>query len=255
MLQQEELEERQEQEETLRKPQKKTKRILAVIGIAVLAVAVVVGAVFVYKKAYSKAAQENQAAISQKEEEIKELENKLDELDKQFKESQMVTLDSIEMKIQNIGELATVEYCYTDAGKFEDPWKIFGKKTPFTAKSFIAKWDGVIKAGVEVSEITAELDENNKKITIHIPKAKILSHEIDSDSVETLDEKSSMFNKITVEDVRAFDAECKGEMEKRAIQNGILEKAQENAKSIIQNLIYTDQVAKQGYEIIFDVEE
>ena len=44
-------------------------------------------------------------------------------------------------------------------------------------------------------------------------------------------------------------------MEERAIGNGLLEKATENAQSIIRNLINTDPVANQEYEIIFEIKE
>lgn len=100
-----------------------------------------------------------------------------------------VDISVINASIQDIGELATIEYLYTNAGKFEDPKELFGKEVPFeiTTKSFIAKWDGTIKAGIDISKVVAEENKISKEITIYIPKAKILSHEIDDESVETLD--------------------------------------------------------------------
>ncbi|HIT64986.1 MAG TPA: DUF4230 domain-containing protein [Candidatus Ventrimonas merdavium] len=62
----------------------------------------------------------------------------------------------------------------------------------------MAKWEGTIKAGIEITDITAEVDETNKVITVYLPKAKILSHEIDDESFETLDEKAGLFNPIEV---------------------------------------------------------
>ena len=159
----------------------------------------------------------------------------------------------IKSEIQDIGELATVEYLYTDAGKFEDPAKLFGKEVPFsfTTKSFIAKWDGIIKAGVKVEEITVEVSAANKEIIVCVPEAEILSHEIDNESIETLDEKNGLFNPIKVEDVREFDGISKDAMEQRAVENGLLEKAQENAESIIYKLIDTDAVRELEYTITF----
>ena len=68
-----------------------------------------------------------------------------------------ITTSLIKSEIMDIGELATVEYFYTDAGKFEDPKQAFGINIPFTTKSFIAKWDGIIKAGVKIDEIAVKL--------------------------------------------------------------------------------------------------
>lgn len=58
-----------------------------------------------------------------------------------------------------------------------------------------------------------------------MPKARILSHQIDKDSIETLDQKEGLFNPVKVEDVRNFDSVSQDAMEERAIENGILDKA------------------------------
>ncbi|MBD5444832.1 MAG: DUF4230 domain-containing protein [Lachnospiraceae bacterium] len=168
-----------------------------------------------------------------------------------------VSIEQIEANIQDIGELATVEYLYTDAGKFEDPAVLFGKEIPFsfTTKSFIAKWDGVIKAGIEIDKVTVELSESDKEIIVHIPKAKILSHEIDDDSIETLDEKNGLFNPIKIDDIREFDVISKDAMEQRAIENGLLDKAYENAKGILYKIINTGVVEELEYTVTFEVIE
>ena len=50
-----------------------------------------------------------------------------------------------------------------------------------------------------------------------MPKARILSHQIDKDSIETLDQKDGLFNPVKVEDVRTFDSVSQDAMEERAI--------------------------------------
>lgn len=51
-----------------------------------------------------------------------------------------------------------------------------------------------------------------------MPKARILSHQIDKDSIETLDQKDGLFNPVKVEDVRNFDSVSQDAMEERAIE-------------------------------------
>lgn len=85
-----------------------------------------------------------------------------------------------------------------------------------------------------------------------MPNATILSHEIDNNSIETLDEKDGLFNPVKVEDVREFDAISKDAMEQRAIENGILDKAFDSAKEIIRTLVNNDVVQEQGYTIKFE---
>lgn len=217
--------------------------IAVMLGAAVLAV---------FFKGYSNASKKYEDEIIRLEEEVARLSDPVAVAELA---SKRVTLSLIEAEIKDIGELATIEYLYTDAGKFEDPKKLFGVNIPFTTKSFIAKWDGIIKAGVEIDKIIVEINDVNKEIIIHLPSAKILSHEIDSNSIETLDEKDGLFNPLKVEDIREFDAVSKEAMELRAIENGILDKALENAKEIIERLMNNDVVQEQGYTISFEVME
>ena len=163
-----------------------------------------------------------------------------------------ITVDFISEEIKGIGELATVEYLYTNAAKFEDSNQIKNWNIPLTKKSFILKWDGIIKAGIDVNEITCKVDETNKVLTICVPKAEILSHETDADSVELLDEKNGLFNAVSLDDMIEFNAEMSHEMEERAVKNGLLEKAQKNAEEIILNLINAIPGVEE-YTIVFEV--
>ena len=88
-----------------------------------------------------------------------------------------------------------------------------------------------------------------------MPKARILSHQIDKDSIETLDQKDGLFNPVKVEDVRTFDSVSQDAMEERAIENGILDKAFENAKNIIRKIIDNDLVEELGYTVCFETIE
>lgn len=84
---------------------------------------------------------------------------------------------------------------------------------------------------------------------------KFFPHEIDNNSIETLDEKDGLFNPVKVEDVRQFDTVSKDAMEDRAIENGILDKALKNAEDIIKKLVNNDAVQEQEYTIKFEVME
>lgn len=230
--------------------QKKGKKFVVFVVVA----AVVVIVLGIFYKGYSSAKEKYEATIKQLEEEVDRLSEPVAVYEEAAKEIDIAVINA---EIRDIGELATIEYLYTDAGKFEDPAELFGKEIPFsfTTKSFIAKWDGSIKAGVDISKVTAEVNESEKKIVVHIPKAEILSHEVDDESIETLDEKDGLFNKLKIDDIRAFDANSKDAMEKRAIENGLLDKALENAKAIIRKLIDNDIVKELEYDITFEVIE
>lgn len=163
-----------------------------------------------------------------------------------------IDLALIKSELKDIGELATVEYLYTDAGRFEDPKKLFGTNIPFTTKSFILKWNGVIKAGIDITRIIPSIDDTAKEIIIHMPEPTILSHNIDDETVEVLNEKDGLFNHVTIEDIIEFNMSSKEDMERRAIDNGLLIKASDNAKSIIEKIVYNDVVKEAGYTVKFE---
>lgn len=228
----------------------KTKRFIITLAIIIIVSSLILLSFFI--KGYISAKEKSEQKIAELEAEIQRLSDPAAVYEEAAKE---INISLITSKIQEIGELATIEYLYTDAGKFSDPKQLFGHDIPFTTKSFIAKWNGSIKAGVKVDKITVEIDDSKKEILIHIPKAEILSYEIDNDSFETLDEKDGLFNPIKIDDIREFDAKSKEAMEQRAIDSCILDKAFENAKNIILNQINTDAVKKLEYNIIFQVIE
>lgn len=223
--------------------------ICAVILVAVL--------LAIFFKGHSSATKKYEDIVDGLKQQVADLEQQIEDAPSTWDDqpTKEITIDLIKSEIKDIGELATIEYLYTDAGKFEDVKQAWGINIPFTSKSFIMKWDGIIKAGINIEGIIIEINDAKKEIIVHIPKAEILSHEIDGESIEILDEKDGLFNEVTVENTVQFEATSKTAMEERAIENGILDKAFENAKEIIEKLINNDVVQEQGYTINFKVIE
>ena len=162
-----------------------------------------------------------------------------------------VILDIVSSELKNIGELATIEYLFTDAAKFSDSKQIKNWNIPLTEKSFTLKWDGKIKAGIHIDQIDIDIQDLNKKILITLPSAEILSYEIDNSSIEILDEKDNIFNNISIEDKVELDVAVEEEMKQRAIENGLLEMAQKNAEGIIASLLCVNPEITGSYSIEF----
>lgn len=141
----------------------------------------------------------------------------------------------LENRLTEISEFASLTYTYTNMGEFENSKDFYGIKVPFTTKSFIITYDGTIKAGVDLAK--AEVDVSGKKITVTLPAAEILSHEIDEDSLEIFDENTSIFNPLKVSDYNTFNKEQKAEMEKKATDKGLLTEAGKKAADAIDDFI------------------
>lgn len=145
----------------------------------------------------------------------------------------------VQNQISAMSELATVTYAYTELGQYESSKDFYGVKVPFTTNGFILTYDGIIKAGIDMTKVEAEVDAGTGKVVITLPEAEVLSHEIDEDSVKIFDEKTSIFNPFTVKDYTEFYADQKAEVEKKALAKGLLTEAKTQAQTMIQAALET----------------
>ena len=168
-------------------------------------------------------------------------------------EENKITSDLLASQIEDISELATIEYNYTNMGKFENTSTFYGYEIPFTTKSFIVSYDGIIKAGIDMNEVSIKV--SRRTITVTVPEAEILSHEIDEDSLQIFDESSNIFNQITIEDYNTFSADQKETMEEKVIEKGLLSEAQDKAETVITNFITSINSLDDDWTIKFVVNE
>lgn len=166
---------------------------------------------------------------------------------------QKITNDLLSQQIREINELATVEYNYTNMGKFENTATFYGYKIPFTTKSFIISYDGIIKAGINMSDVDIKI--SGKKINVTVPKADILSHEIDEDSIEIFDETTNIFNQISISDYNEFSNDQKKKMEESVKSKGLIEEAQKKAEKAIRTLLVTSNKLDDDWTITFIVKD
>ena len=83
----------------------------------------------------------------------------------------------------------------------------------------------------------AEEIDGKTKFTIHVPEAEILSTEIDRDSFVLYSEKTGIGNPLSASDFNDSLVGLQEDVEKKAEEKGVLEKAQENAKALIENFV------------------
>lgn len=139
--------------------------------------------------------------------------------------------DTIEIGFEDIGELATQVAYSTEVNVTEASREFFGVSIPFTQSKYIYSYDVVIKAGFDFEEIKWE--EKDKTIQVKLPEAKILSSEIDMDSFKVYHEKESIFRPISLKENNDAMKNLVENAEKNAIAKGILDRAVENAKTIL----------------------
>ena len=221
----------------------KTKKKLILISLA--AVVIITLFTITWLTGYNNSKNKTQREIEELKAYIEQLENDPIVLEPIRPEIVMKVLNE---HTAEISELATNEYLFTNSGRFTDK-SVSWLPDWVTEKSFLMKWDGVIKAGIDLSKISVTIEENIIKITL--PRADILSYEVKK--VEVLDEKNNIFNPISATDTVNFLEQTKEAMKLRAVGNGLLDQAQINAEKTIESLIRTFVENIENYTIEFSV--
>ncbi|MBQ6206428.1 MAG: DUF4230 domain-containing protein [Oscillospiraceae bacterium] len=149
-----------------------------------------------------------------------------------------ITSSLLKEELKYVKDLVTVEYRYTNADKAEFPGHVlFGQNIPFTGKSFIVSYDGVIKYGVDLSAVEIRVNDATRTVTVTVPQSKIISHEMPEASFKALDEKNGLFNRIHIDDVTEFRQAQKSAMEAKASELGLPRQAQEQSGAAIEALL------------------
>lgn len=169
--------------------------------------------------------------------------------------SKEVTTMVLSEMLEPASKLTTLEYHYTDAEMFENSKKVFGKKVPFTTDKVIFKYSGVISSGIDLSQLTFEIDNKEKLIKITLPEIQIFSNEIDENSFEFFDVKNSVFTETKLEDYTELMGKLKEEKSSQLMEND--EYKQEiliNTKNVITSFMSGMDITK-DFTIVFDGEE
>ncbi|MDY2510465.1 MAG: DUF4230 domain-containing protein [Ruminococcus callidus] len=143
-------------------------------------------------------------------------------------------------QIRTICELATLECYYHNVAKASKEKGSGITHLGEKDRTFWLEYDGIAKIGVNLSDVTMSLE--NDVYTIVIPKAKILSIDIDEDS---LNEASYIYsedgwnaNTITADDQTLAIKEAQENMKNTVLSDSnLLVNAQDRAKKLIENYI------------------
>jgi hypothetical protein len=155
---------------------------------------------------------------------------------------------STKLGFEDIGELATQSAYCTEVEVAEDSRELFGISIPFTQSKYIYSYDVLIKAGLDFTAVT--WSEQNGIISVSLPEIKILSSEIDLDSLKVYHEDESIFQQITLEENNKALIELKERAESNAIANGLLDLARENAEQVLTGF-FANQYDLNEYQLQF----
>ena len=156
--------------------------------------------------------------------------------------------------LKDMGELVTQAGYFTNVQSSTSTRQLFGLDIPFTTSKYIYSYDGVVKAGLDFAGIEVQVDDANRTVTVRLPEIEILDVNIDNDSLKIYDESQSIFTPLHISDVNEAQIELKEQVRQTAIDNGILEEAEKNARTIISGFLSGTMDLK-NYTIQFEAKE
>ncbi len=136
--------------------------------------------------------------------------------------------------LANMGTLVTMEYEFTQVETYKKEGKILFL-TP--SSEFVYSYDGSVLAGVDFEKIGIETDQDRKVITVSMPKSEIQSVNIDKDTFQIYSEKESLFTPLKLEDYNISLVEFETAARQKALERGVLERADESARRLVGEFI------------------
>lgn len=149
-----------------------------------------------------------------------------------FGRTSETNVSGILTEIKQISQLDTIEMYFNEILDYSESLNINGIEIPFTEKKFIFVVKAKVQSGIDLSTLTEDdIKIVDKKIILTLDRAKITSKEILE--YNAYSESDGLFNKVSNEDTLKTLNEFRVRLEKQAIDSGILEKAEANAKIVL----------------------
>ena len=160
------------------------------------------------------------------------------EVEKIVEVEKKITVGMVEEGLHDMGVLITGEYYFTDAVSFSKVRTLFNLiELGFTESSYLATYDGVVTAGLDFADISAVINEDLKRVTVTMPHAQIRNIDIDPASFVLYSEKTGIGNPLHASEFNASIVELEEAVRTRSVENGLLDRADENAQKLVENFI------------------
>ena len=164
-----------------------------------------------------------------------------------------ITVKEVEAVLKPAADLITSKYYYKNAADFKSVVKFFDTdiEIPFTTSKGYIIYNGIVNIGINFDDIFFGVDNKNRTITVHLPKEKILAHEIDNSSVRT-DTQQSILNMLDAEYYATLIDGLKKQTEEEVLNNKeYMKQVHTNTEIVIKSFLLASDVTGK-YKVIFE---
>lgn len=141
-----------------------------------------------------------------------------------------VEAKSLMERLEESSELTVEKNYYTGIVKFDE-----GTIPLINKNGFSMKYEAEIDAGFELEDVQIEVTDDD--VIVSVPEAKILSVNIDPDSLEFYDNKTSLFKTDRKEATKQALKEAQKDAEAHASSKGVLNEANKRAEVIFKGIL------------------
>lgn len=138
-------------------------------------------------------------------------------------------------KILYVKELSLVKYNYSGVITYKDYKKFMNFQVPLTEKSFLIRYNGYVKAGIDMQKASVKV--NGKEVKVYLPKPNIQETVIDEKSITVYDESMNILNPVSVEDYKKAMIREKNKISQEAVKQGILTESSDQAHKFITSIL------------------
>ncbi len=136
--------------------------------------------------------------------------------------------------LKKISELATLKTYYHNVADMEHPGFFLG----IGFKKIWVEYSGIVKIGIDPIKISISNPDEQGKVKVTIPKAKVLSIDFDENSIKEFSESNIPFNGFsTLEKLEAL-SDAQDDMKSKVSNDmNLLMQGQDRAKEVIEKYI------------------
>ena len=133
-------------------------------------------------------------------------------------------------RLEESSELTVEKSYYTGIVRFSE-----GTVPLINKNGFSMKYEAEIDAGFDLEDVSIEVTDN--AVVVTVPKAEIQSIDIDPDSLEFYDNKTSLFKTDRKEATKKALQEAEKDAEKNASRKGVIEAANKRAEIVFKGIL------------------
>ena len=160
-----------------------------------------------------------------------------------------VNTEILEDGLQNMGTLITQEYYFTQVETYTKEKKVLGFID--SSSEFTYSYDGIVTAGINFEDVHIEKNDRDKTLTVKIPPSELQSVNIDKNTFKIYSESDSLWNPMGLEDYNLSLSSFEDTAKKKALESGILERSDEQAKKLVENFLMSIPSVS-GYKVAFE---